>query len=915
MKSRILPLMIMLCCCAGISASVVIPEITIPENSGLTLVSHDPASRTYTYTKTGDVQATSTRIRLSEFTENLPEDITQLAFTYKIDQPTTGFHFRTYKGGSNQTRNYIYELQRLDASDKWQSMIIDIVPYRKNVMAKFGLAGQYQELDFYQLPQGATLVVRGLRYESGTGTSPFVNLTINPTADNIIEAENYDFGLKGHSGRQYPAQTPLPYKNPVGNTMPIYAWCGPGFDGTRGEAGMKEDYKNLWECGFNLTKGTAWHGVDLASLTVGGAKVNTDQVWDFFEGTGLKMIVNNSEIRYRPELLQQYITSPRFAGVHIVDEPFVPDIPAIRPKMESYFPYATADCFFYGNLIHSAYPNFGDGTNNYNNYVDTYMRSSGMSFLSFDMYPVREKISTGELFLDDQWFDNLERIVAKARYYQVPFWSFIHSVKSNCLSRPTERYPKPTREGMSVEAFTALAYGAQGIQYYLYPHDNNYDYQYEFSCIDAHGNKTDTWYMAQEINREITALDWVFVDCELEMAGHTNAVTPIGARRLTPEMLPEGIASVTSDGSGLLVTSLRKGTYRFVMVVNPDVNNAQTAVITTTRATKRVGTDGKTTPVDKGSNTFPLLTGQYVCLVLDENLPDHTPYYYKEKYTQSSADKRFDTDYRNENDGVDMRQNSAMSNGRYLADMGDRNAIDFTVSDFADAASATITQQQAIANWGASYRYTFDVKEETSLNISIGHTVVWDEYAEAARRNAIKSDTYTIDNDPTANWPLQYLASAIVELDGTELTPSNQPLRPSLDEAIAGDADAYNAMLADNTRWTNARQTNALYFWPKAGGDNTLAPRYNAKPDYTDVRLTPGTHTITVKSLCYPWHFDNILISPNQNNTSAVDDIIATPDEAPAQWYNLQGIRVNPSAAAPGLYLRRQGTKTEKIKL
>ena len=64
MKPRILPLMIILCCCDGISASAVYPEITIPENSGLTLVSHDPASRTYTYTKTGVVQAKTTRIRL-----------------------------------------------------------------------------------------------------------------------------------------------------------------------------------------------------------------------------------------------------------------------------------------------------------------------------------------------------------------------------------------------------------------------------------------------------------------------------------------------------------------------------------------------------------------------------------------------------------------------------------------------------------------------------------------------------------------------------------------------------------------------------------------------------------------------------------------------------------------------------------
>ncbi len=919
MKSRFLPLVIMLFTATTALASVVVPEITIPENSGLVLDSYEPETQTYHFHKEGGPLASPARIRLSEFTEDLPEDISQLTFLYKIDQPTLALHLRAYKCGSNKTRNYVYEFNYLPATDKWESLIIPITSYRKNAIAKFGLAGQYQEVDFYQIPDDTKLTVRALRYESGENSSPFVMRTVTPLSDNVIEAEDYDFGPKGHSGRQYPAQTPLAYKNPVGNTMPIYAWCGPEFS-RRAEAGMKEDYKNLWECGFNLTKGTAWHGVDLASLTVGGTKVNTDEIWDFFEGTGLKMIVYNSEVRYRPELLKEYLKSPRFAGVHIVDEPFIPNIPEIRTKMESYFPYST-DCFYYGNLIHSDYPSYGDGITDYNYYVDLYMRTTGLSFLSFDMYPVRERVSNGQLFLDEHWFDNLERIVAKARYYQVPFWSFIHSVKSNCLSRPSDRYPKPTREGMSVEAFTSLAYGAQGIQYYLYPHAYDAQYQYQDACIDPDGNKTETWYMAQEINHEITALDWVFLDCELEVAAHTNAVTPIGARRLTPEMLPQGVTNVTSDGSGLLVTTLRKGTYQFLMAVNADVNNAQQAVITTSKATRRVLTDGSTADIAAGANSFDLRPGQYVCLVVEENLPEHTPYYYKEKFTVAdNGDKPFDDDYRSGCNGVDLRCNTAMSNGRYLANMGDCNAVVYTMSNFTDAASYTITPEQAIENWGATYRYTFDVAEEADLNIYIGHSVAWSDYTDAAARNAVKSDTYTLDTDPTANWPLQYLASAVVELDGVELTPTNQPQRPSLDPVLAADADAYNDMLADRSRWTSTRQpdgtpSKALYFWPKAGGDNSNTPGYNPQPDYAKVHFSAGTHTITVKSLCYPWHFDNILITPKSGNTSSIDTIGADADNEPAQWFNLQGIAVDPAKATPGLYLRRQGNRTEKIKL
>jgi pullulanase/glycogen debranching enzyme len=48
------------------------------------------------------------------------------------------------------------------------------------------------------------------------------------------------------------------------------------------------------------------------------------------------------------------------------------------------------------------------------------------------------------------------------------------------------------------------------------------------------------------------------------------------------------------------------------------------------------------------------------------------------------------------------------------------------------------------------------------------------------------------------------------------------------------------------------------------------------------------------------------------NSTTAVDDIIADTPDADAQYYNLQGIRV-PAPTAPGLYIRRSGTRTTKI--
>lgn len=45
----------------------------------------------------------------------------------------------------------------------------------------------------------------------------------------------------------------------------------------------------------------------------------------------------------------------------------------------------------------------------------------------------------------------------------------------------------------------------------------------------------------------------------------------------------------------------------------------------------------------------------------------------------------------------------------------------------------------------------------------------------------------------------------------------------------------------------------------------------------------------------------------------AISDVEASADEAPARWFNLQGITVAPDALTPGLYIMRQGSTTAKV--
>ena len=50
-------------------------------------------------------------------------------------------------------------------------------------------------------------------------------------------------------------------------------------------------------------------------------------------------------------------------------------------------------------------------------------------------------------------------------------------------------------------------------------------------------------------------------------------------------------------------------------------------------------------------------------------------------------------------------------------------------------------------------------------------------------------------------------------------------------------------------------------------------------------------------------------------DTSAIDDVISDNDNAPVEYYNLQGVKVPSESLVPGIYVKKQGSKTVKIQV
>ena len=109
------------------------------------------------------------------------------------------------------------------------------------------------------------------------------------------------------------------------------------------------------------------------------------------------------------------------------------------------------------------FPTYWDGTpgkEEYEKYIDAFIASQEFKpkVLCFDNYPLLKTEFGG--FRND-YYSNLEIIRKKSLEYNIPFWMIV-------MASEHDYYKRPTFEEISLQVYSALAYGAKGIGYYLY---------------------------------------------------------------------------------------------------------------------------------------------------------------------------------------------------------------------------------------------------------------------------------------------------------------------------------------------------------------------------------------------------------------------------------------------------------------
>lgn len=132
-------------------------------------------------------------------------------------------------------------------------------------------------------------------------------------------------------------------------------------------------------------------------------------------------------------------------------------------------------------------------------------------------------------------------------------------------------------------------------------------------------------------------------------------------------------------------------------------------------------------------------------------------------------------------------------------------------------------------------------------------------------------------------------------------------------------ADGADGMIKVATEYIKSENTKSGYV--KVGMPNG-AP-FNANISGVDVQENPSIYFNSFSSVTlYPDHIDfhitfgtskfmaaNFTISTSE---SGIQDVVVD-ENAPVEWFNLQGVRVNGENLTPGIYIKRQGSKAVKV--
>ena len=267
---------------------------------------------------------------------------------------------------------------------------------------------------------------------------------------------------------------------------------------------------------------------------------------------------------------------PAALGFFLYDEPDAAVMPGLG-QVGAALRQAMPQAWSYVNLLPDYTTPSQLGTPNYEAYLQKFIEDVHPSILSYDNY----SLFNGEML--DRFYTNLGTVRRVSLKAGIPFWNVI-------LSNTHFSYMEPSDATLRLQAYSTIAYGGRGIEYFTYfaPRTGNY----RLAPVDQFGHRTPTWNKLRLLNSQIRELaPWL---ARLRSTGvYHSAPVPEGAKplaesRLVEEVLASSYQSPPIEPRYFIGEFVDPDGHPFLMIVNKDLEHSIRYVIRLRQRDKRL---------------------------------------------------------------------------------------------------------------------------------------------------------------------------------------------------------------------------------------------------------------------------------------------------------------------------------------
>lgn len=336
------------------------------------------------------------------------------------------------------------------------------------------------------------------------------------------------------------------------DVMPIGGYYGPYVTNYSADAQTPPDYitdeiwKMIADCGVNLMTYSIADYASTPQAVIENLKYGEKYgvavtVFD----SKIHGMAKNSSLDELTLRLSNYMNYPAFAGLYLIDEPSTDYFRPVGRKelgtryldyYENLAPILNQEIgvFTYTN----AYPSGLEAKEHkvYEQYIREFCDTLQPNYMLFDRYPFDAE-QEGYM---SRFFSDLSIVRMVAEENGIPFWTFVQagSQWNDAMDHFDSVKPYyPTEGQFDWNVNVCLAFGAKGINFfpliqpYFFAYAKSEPFDFERNgLIGAWGNKTQWYYYAKDVTKQIRAVDEVLMNATSKgvLAYGEQAITDVG---------------------------------------------------------------------------------------------------------------------------------------------------------------------------------------------------------------------------------------------------------------------------------------------------------------------------------------------------------------------------------------------------